>query len=702
MEQAYDVLRNTFGFESFRLSQEAVIRRLLVDNENALVLFPTGGGKSLTYQVPALCLEGLTLVISPLIALMKDQVDALVRRGVKAASMDSTQSADRMQWIKNEVLSGSMKILYVAPERLNNESFVQLMRRVRISVLAVDESHCISQWGSSFRPEYLKIARFAEEMDVERVLCLTATATKTVADDICKNFLIHPIEGVFRTPIYRPNLAFHVEVVNDYEEKIHKLVPMLQTRTGPAIVYVALQKQAEELASRLRAYGLDPMFYHAGMPSEERERIQLQFMESEKGIVCATIAFGMGIDKGECIHVIHFTMPKSLENYSQEVGRAGRDGLPSQCTMFLCNSDIPILEGFARGDTCAKKDVELWLQEVAMKEPAPDGTIDFNLNQQSRLYDIRANVLNLCYAQLELDYNYIRAVTPFYSVYDITPRGQDGLKKIQSDASATAQVIKQYWVGKGANYTIDVVQAAQYSKTDRSELARKLTDWELDGHVFTKPSQVRNRYAVLNEMPKEAEGIRVLADLIYQRMLQREQETIQKIRQVIDFAVNDDCLPQALAEYFGDPDGVPGGMCGQCTFCQTGAGVEFNPTAEGTPDPAKLRAILDACPERDDPRLLARMAFGITSPRLTYGKWSTSHPLFGSMVSCDFNALVEAFDKECKKVGYQKVEAAQPTISKKRTYTQSSASTSSYSRGRGRNSSYPSRGGGGYKRRKYY
>ncbi|CDO75469.1 hypothetical protein BN946_scf184935.g5 [Trametes cinnabarina] len=650
MEKAFAVLRDTFGFQSFRHEQEAVIHRLIVDNENALVLFPTGGGKSLTYQIPALCLEGITLVISPLIALMKDQVDGLVQRGVNAANLDSTQGADRAAWIKQEVLSGSMKILYVAPERLNNEGFIAMMRQVKISLLAVDESHCISQWGASFRPEYLKIARFAEELDVERVLCLTATATPSVAKDICDSFFIDREAGIFRIPMYRPNLALKTEVFQNMDQKMARLETILKDRTGPSIVYVTLQKHAEEVSNRLRAGGLDSMVYHAGLPSEERERVQQDFMMSEKGIVVATIAFGMGIDKADIRQVIHLFMPKTLENYSQEVGRAGRDGLPSTCYMFLCASDIPVLEGFARGDTCAKRDLELWLQEVALKDPAADGTLDFNMYKQAKDYDIRPNVLNLCYAQLELDYGYIRAITPFYSIYDISAKSASGWAQVLADNTPAAKAVRQYWKMKSAG---------SYQ-----------------------------RYMIIKPMPRALKEINYLSKLMYQGMVAREGEAVEKIRKVIEFATNDDCLAQQLAAYFGDDNVVPDGMCGQCTFCTTGSGVEFQPIAQAVPDPYRIRHILDACPERDDPRLLARMAFGITSPRLTAGKWSTYHPLFGSMVDTDFNALVAAFDMECKKAGYAKAEPLSvPRTAQKRT------SSSSTSRG-----GYRGGYGGGHKR----
>ncbi|PIL31850.1 transporter [Ganoderma sinense ZZ0214-1] len=697
MQKAHEVLKDTFGFASFRLEQEAVIRRLLVDNDNALVLFPTGGGKSLTYQIPALCLEGLTLVISPLIALMKDQVDALVTRDVKAANLDSTQDASRSAWIKNEVMTGSMKILYVAPERLNNEGFMAMMRRVRISLLAVDESHCISQWGASFRPEYLKIARFAEEMDVERVLCLTATATPSVSKDICDSFFIDRNAGVFRIPVYRHNLALNVEAFDNMGQKVTRLVSILKERTGPAIVYVTLQKHADEVANTLRTYQMDAQTYHAGLPSEERERVQLNFMESDKGIVVATIAFGMGIDKANIRQVIHFHMPKTLENYSQEVGRAGRDGLLSHCYMFLCAADLPVLEGFARGDTCAKRDIELWIQEVSLKQPASDGTLDFNLYKQSKDYDIRQTVLNLCYAQLELDYGYIRATTPFFSIYDISQRDANGWSKVLANSSAAAKAIRTYWSAKGNGYQIDTVLTAERAGIERSDISRTVNGWELDGHITSKASQVRARFMVMKPMPKGTKDIKALANQLYTGMVGRENEAVEKIRKVIEFATADDCMAQGLAAYFGDEDAVPGGMCGKCSFCLSGAGVEFSPIAQSIPDATRLKQILDACPERDDPRLLARMAFGITSPRLTYGKWSTAHPLFGSMVDVDFSALVAAFDVECKRAGYAKAEAVAPArTSQKRTYSQTKTSSNYASSSRG---GYGRGGyGGSYKR----
>ncbi|GLB36075.1 putative ATP-dependent DNA helicase [Lyophyllum shimeji] len=677
MEKAHQVLKDVFGFTSFRLSQEAVISRLLVDNENALVVFPTGGGKSLTYQVPALCLDGLTLVVSPLLALMKDQVDALVVRGVKAANLDSTLSLEQSNFVKNEVTSGSLKLLYVAPERLNNEGFVNMMSRVRISLLAVDEAHCISQWGASFRPEYLKIARFAIEQKVERVLCLTATATPAVANDICHSFYIAK-EGIFRTPSFRPNLSLRVEVAASLDEKFDRLIPLLKGRTGPSIIYVTLQKHAEDVANRLLPLGIEAAVYHAGLPNEQRAKVQSDFMTSDTGIVVCTIAFGMGIDKANIRQIIHLYMPKTLENYSQEIGRAGRDGLLSDCVMFLSPPDMPVLEGFCRGDTCSGRDLQLWLQEVALKEPAADGTLDFNHYKQTKEYDIRQNVLGLCYAQLELDHGYLRAVTPFYSVYEITPRG-NGWTSILTNKSKVANAIRSHCRPKGQKYEIDLVNAASAAGLDRTELAKQITAWEL-GLIDCKGSQVRARYAVLKPLPKETEEIKKLAKDLHDRMLKREEEGIEKIRQVIEFAIDDDCLAHNLAKYFGDEHAVPNDMCGRCTFCMTGEATEFLGRIAMPLNPAQIQAILHACPERDDPRLLARMAFGITSPRLTANKWSTSHPLFASMVSTDFNALVAAFDEECRKANYERVGPSVTPTATKRSFSSYADSSSTYTR----------------------
>ncbi|QRW00362.1 DEAD/DEAH box helicase [Ceratobasidium sp. AG-Ba] len=686
MDKARQVLKETFKFDNFRLAQEQAIERLVVHNKSALVLFPTAGGKSLCYQIPALCFDtGITLVISPLISLMRDQVDALLRRKVKAASWDSSLTTEQARAVKDGVLNGDLKMLYVAPEKLNNEGFVQLMTQVEINLLAVDESHCISQWGASFRPDYLKIARFAEEFSVPRVLCLTATATNQVAEDICDSFHIDKNEGIFKTPVYRPNLAFRVKTAINLDDKIQQLVPMLQKRNGPVVIYVTLQGDTVECQRKLSEKGISSRIYHAGIASETRTEVQDWFMNSTDGIVVCTIAFGMGIDKADLRQVIHLYMPKTLENYSQEVGRAGRDGKPSICTMFLCAEDIPVLENFARGDTVSKNSLQLWLDSGVFGVPlAPDGALEANHYTQSKTFDIRSGTLLNLYAQLELKFGLLRAITPCYQVYDYTIRGSDLWKK----ADKTSKAAK----------TIDVAETATISGLARMDLVKVTQGWELSGAVEVKASQVRHRYRVLKELPSGKPAlIAAMAAQLHEGQLAAENEAIEKLHQVLTFATGEECLAHALALYFGSDGAVPGGACGICTQCTTGEGVQFDPNYNHTVDPTMLRAILDACRDRDDPRMVARFAIGVTSPRLTAAKL-TSHPLFGKMVGTNYELLLASIDAECAAAGYEPAPPDSSNFSPPKRKTSASVSKSK----RGSASSSQSRSSSGSHQKSTY
>lgn len=318
-------LQHHFGFDHLRPGQGEVIGYLLAEHSAAAV-FPTGGGKSLCYQLPALLLPGVTLVVSPLIALMKDQIDALAARGVAAPRLDSSLDAKAYREVVERLREGSVRLLYVAPERFNNERFREFIGQLDISLFAVDEAHCISEWGHNFRPDYLKLATFARDCGAERVLALTATAPPKVLDDICRLFDIAP-EHAVRTGFYRPNLRIETQTVAA-DERDRLLLADLREQPGCAIVYVTLQRTAEEVAQRLADAGLPARAYHAGLKSEARTEIQEWFMSAERAIVVATIAFGMGIDKADIRAVYHYNLPKSLENYSQEIGRAGSEAGP--------------------------------------------------------------------------------------------------------------------------------------------------------------------------------------------------------------------------------------------------------------------------------------------------------------------------------------------------------------------------------------
>ena len=314
-------LRTHFGFDSFQPGQREVIEHLLA-GRSAAAVFPTGGGKSLCYQLPALLLPGVTLVVSPLIALMKDQIDALARRGIAAARLDSTLSLDEYREVMQRVRSGDLRLLYVAPERFQNERFREAITKVRVSLFAVDEAHCISEWGHNFRPDYLKLVEFSRQCHAERLLALTATATPKVLHDVCQAFSIEP-QCAVRNSCYRPNLTILTTPV-DVRSHEDRLVERLRARPlGPTIVYVTLQRTAEEIADLLARQGFHAKAYHAGLEDEQRAAVQDWFMRSSDGIVVATIAFGMGIDKANIRYVYHYNLPKSMENYAQEIGRAG-------------------------------------------------------------------------------------------------------------------------------------------------------------------------------------------------------------------------------------------------------------------------------------------------------------------------------------------------------------------------------------------
>lgn len=407
---ATKVLNNRFKLPAFRLKQALAISRVL-NGHSAVVVFPTGGGKSLCYQVPGVAIKhldkangtrqgyaegGITLVVSPLIALMKDQVDALKRLGIRAEAMDSSKSKEEYLSTVQAMREGDLDILYCAPERLNNEGFVGSMASVKggVRLLAVDEAHCISEWGHAFRPDYLKVARFAKEIQAERVICLTATATPKVTEDVCKAFDIPSQDGVFRTPTYRGNLKLQARSFLTKEESYPELLKFLKEHPGPTIVYVTLQKHAEQLSDRLKKVGVKSRHFHAGMAPDEKAACQDEFMSSKNMVICATIAFGMGIDKADIRNVIHYDIPRSLEGYSQEIGRAGRDGKQSHCMLFLCAEDFHLRESFTRGDLPSKQSVRSMIQNVFSTMVSGEGkgkNIELSLMQVSKEWDIKVS-----------------------------------------------------------------------------------------------------------------------------------------------------------------------------------------------------------------------------------------------------------------------------------------------------------------------
>lgn len=350
-------LKKYFGFDTFKGNQEQIIQNVLNGNDT-FVLMPTGGGKSLCYQLPSLLMDGTAIVISPLIALMKNQVDAMrnfsEEDGV-AHFINSSLSKQAIEQVKCDILSGKTKLLYVAPESLTKEENIEFLKHIKISFYAIDEAHCISEWGHDFRPEYRRIRPIVNEIGIAPIIALTATATPKVQHDIQKNLGMLDAK-VFKSSFNRPNLYYEVrQKTNNIDKDIIKFVRSQEGKSG--IIYCLSRKKVEELAEMLHVNGISALPYHAGMDAAQRSENQDKFLMEEASVIVATIAFGMGIDKPDVRYVIHYDMPKSLEGYYQETGRSGRDGGEGQCIAFYSYKDLEKLRKFMQGKPLAEQEI---------------------------------------------------------------------------------------------------------------------------------------------------------------------------------------------------------------------------------------------------------------------------------------------------------------------------------------------------------
>ncbi|KAH7104377.1 ATP-dependent DNA helicase [Auriculariales sp. MPI-PUGE-AT-0066] len=649
MDEAHRILRETFKINEFRGEQEACIKRLVVDQKNALAIMPTGSGKSLCYQLPAQIFPGLTLVISPLIALMKDQVDALRRKGISAGRFDSSQTTEEYKETLQSLRDGKLKLLYVAPERLNMEGFMALISGFEIELLAVDEAHCVSEWGASFRPDYLKIARFASEKQVKRVLCLTATATKEVGLDIANAFRIDSEDAIFRVPSYRPNLSLNViSISNDIEgsQRIEGCVELMRSSPGATIIYATRQAGVESIAKALVAQGIDARPYHAGLASEIRDENQNWFMTSERPCIVGTIAFGMGIDKPDIRNVIHFNLPKSLESYSQEIGRAGRDGKPSTCTLFLFAADRAILEYFARGNSPSQASIRALLKrtcdEAAEQNVNANDMFQLSAYHLAQEYDIRLVTLGLLYASLELTFEYLRSSTPLCLNYNYTIENPEMyVSEASTDDTPAGKAIISNAICSQTRFGIDVSAVAEATEVNRQAIVSKLNEWNEKGWIKLSASQRRNQYRVLNPLPKDEADINDVADKMFAEMMKHEGKEVERVEQVLRWASASMCLPKNLAQHFGDAALARTRLNGgKPAVVHDWTAPQFNETA--------FEAVLAAVPIRDDARYLARVAFGINSPRMVKERMSR-HPVLGTMYDHNWDELLARCEEESAK-----------------------------------------------------
>jgi ATP-dependent DNA helicase RecQ len=624
------ILRDHFGFNAFREGQEPVIRALL-EGRPALAVFPTGGGKSLCYQLPALMLDGLTLVISPLIALMKDQVDSLTARGISAARLDSTLGPDELRGLYEKLDQGTVKLLYIAPERLANEAFRKRVRKLGIAMVAVDEAHCISEWGHNFRPDYLKLAGFCRSLKVRRVLALTATATPKVAREIRRHFRIAAADHI-QLSFHRPNLDLRVTACAADARKA-LLLDRLAAINGAAVVYVTRQETAEEVATILAKAGVSARAYHAGLPDDFRADAQRAFMAGETRVIVATIAFGMGIDKADIRGVIHYNLPKSLENHTQEIGRAGRDGQAAICELLACGDDLTVLENFIHSDTPSRGALGNLIDRILRL----GAEFDVSVYDLSVTCDIRTSVISTLLAYLETD-GILEATGSFYGQYRLKllrPREQALAGFSAAERKFVSRVLDHGREGRSW-LAFEPSALAVELGVSREKIVAALGSLEAAGDAALSVSGVRQGY----RMKKDPGDLRALAERYAEIFQQRERADLDRLGQVLGIASHRGCLTGYLTKHFGETLTAP---CGHCDRCRgLPATVIKRPRSRATTDDEWSIArdlVRETHAELGTPRQLARFLCGMSSPATTRARL-TRHHAFGLFAELPFSDVL--------------------------------------------------------------
>ena len=553
-------LQKYFGFNSFKKGQKEVILKIM-KGQSAAAIFPTGAGKSLCYQLPAMLLPGITLVVSPLLSLMKDQLDFLLEHNISAARLDSTLNRKEYNEILGKAKNGELKILMISVERFKNERFRYHLQKMNISLLVIDEAHCISEWGHNFRPEYLKLPVYQKEFEIKQILLLTATATQQVVDDMCRKLNV-PRENVTITGFYRENLFLQITPTNE-SEKGEKLVQRIkESSEAPTIVYVTLRKTAEDVAELLCLNKINAHPYHAGMKSEERELIQNQFMNGEFDCVVATIAFGMGIDKENVRRVIHYDLPKSIESYSQEIGRSGRDGEKSFCEVLANRDNINILENFIYGDTPEKDSICKLVYNIKQN----DGFIwEVKLRALSNELNIRMLPLKTLLVYLDME----GIITPKFTYFEeysfkYNCQSVNIVNNFQEERKQfVTAIIDQCYTKKTWTY-VNIQGILNSYNTDRKRIIAALEYFEEKEWIELQSRQAIEVY----DIKFQDFDVEWIAEKIYNLFKSKEEHGIQRIHNMVRFFENDSCLSKELAEYFGE--NIKKEHCGHCSFCKEG------------------------------------------------------------------------------------------------------------------------------------
>jgi ATP-dependent DNA helicase RecQ len=551
-------LKQIFGFDAFRDGQQQTIEQLL-NSQSSLAIFPTGSGKSLCYQLAAIELPHLTIVVSPLLALMKDQLAFLATKNIAAASIDSTLTPQQNQQVMADTRSGKIKILMVSVERFKNERFRQFIESVNVSMLVVDEAHCISEWGHNFRPDYLKLPNYRQELNIPLVLLLTATATKKVKQDMATKFAILP-EHIVQTGFYRQNLDLSVLAVST-KDKNQKLLTSIADQTGCGIVYVTLQQSAEYVANFLTQQGLNAQPYHAGFISEKRQKIQEDFMSGKVKIIVATIAFGMGIDKADIRFVIHYDLPKSIENYSQEIGRAGRDGLASNCITLANLDGLNTVENFVFGDTPELSGIECVIKNV--QQESQNDRWELQGLSLSNASNIRQLPMRTLLVQLELQ----GVIKPLFSYfadfkYKFTTNKDEVLNLFEGERKDFLATIFKYSGFKKVWGEPDFEALFQHYGCDRGRVIVALEYLQEKQLITLETKKITEVFSV-NKALLSAD---IIAKSLHDYFVEKEEKEIKRIATLVRFFELSSCLSRNLSLYFNDKNTPEN--CGHCSVCR--------------------------------------------------------------------------------------------------------------------------------------
>ena len=559
-----EILKQWWGYDEFRPMQREIIEAVMAGRDT-LALMPTGGGKSLTYQIPALAKEGLTIVVTPLIALMKDQVDALRRRGISAVTVHSGMDPHRIEVALDNCTYGDVKLLYIAPERLATEAFRVRLRRMKVSIIAVDEAHCISQWGYDFRPSYLRIAELREFATEATVLALTASATERVASDIMHH-LGFKQEHILRSSFARPNLSY---VVREVEDKYDHLLRIIQNVEGSGIVYMRTREACETLAEQLRNSGISAQFYHAGLPSLERAMRQDEWLDGRVRVMVATNAFGMGIDKPDVRFVVHYSMCDSLEAYYQEAGRAGRDGYRSYAVMLYTKDDCEKLHYFFKAEFPPVEEIKRVYELVCsyLQVAIGDGeglSFEFNnydfCHKTSLSYGLVGSALKI------LEQNGLMTLldeqdNPARLIFTCS---RDSLYKLNvegNDMDLLLRTILRTYNGVFSQFRyIDELLLAQVSGLTSErvhELLRVLWRMRVIRYIPASHSPM----IIFNSERLPREDIYISPDS-YRR---RYDVALERTNKMLEYVTNEDkCRSRIIEEYFGQ---TCASDCGVCDIC---------------------------------------------------------------------------------------------------------------------------------------